>query len=112
METNNRCPYVDYCDREVSQDDELATLALIGRLADHGTSVSVHKFKKLHGLELYEARTDQHRFLGFIGRAQPDGRSTLVLVNAFKKQQDRTRPQQIDRALRLKAVYEEGQGDE
>ena len=102
------CPALNYLDT-LQKEEHLAVLALIGRLADHGPLVNPQKFKKLHSYEIYELKSNQERIFAFFGRDQADGRRTLILAHAYRKKTGRTRPQEIEKAERLRSAYFEGE---
>ena len=104
---NGDCPAQDYIDK-LQEEEQIPILALIGRLANHGPLVNPQKFKKLHGHEIYELKSNQHRIFAFFGRPHEDGRPTLVLANAYCKKANRTTPQVIDKAQRLQDGYFQG----
>lgn len=104
---NGDCPASDYIDTLMDK-EQIPVLTLLQRLGHVGPLANPQKFKKLHGVDLYEIKSDQHRIFSFYGRLQEDGRPTLVLGHTYRKKTDRTRRQELDKALHLKDVYFRG----
>ena len=89
----------------LQEDEEMELLAMIGRLANNGRMVNPVRFKKLTPTDIYEIKSYHNRVFCFFGHNQPDRRETLVLVNAYRKDQEHTRKQEIDRAMRFRDRY-------
>jgi hypothetical protein len=86
-------------------DEEMEILAMIGRLADNGRMVNTVRFKKLTPTDIFEIKSYHNRVFCFFGHRQTDRRETLVLANAYRKDQEHTRRQEIDRAMRYRDRY-------
>lgn len=70
-------------------------VAKMQRLADHGPTNNEHHYKHLEG-ELYEFKAGQLRLL-----CAWEGGELVLLLNGFKKKQQGTRRQELERAQRI-----------
>ena len=102
------CPALDYI-AALKEEEQIPILTLLQRLGHSGPLSNPEKFKKLHGVDLHEVKSNQHRIFSFYGRPQEDGRRTLVLGHPYRKKTRRTRGQEIEKGLRLKDMYFEGE---
>lgn len=97
------CPVQELLDE--LDDRTLAKILAVFQLIECQPMVPVQYFKKLSGQDLWECRVGLgrriFRFLGFWGSA-----ATIVITHGFQKKTQKTPPQQIEKALNLKADWE------
>jgi len=79
--------------------DRKKIIALLERASYHGPPQNPQKFKKVAD-GIFEFKSFQDRLLCFY-----DGKARIVLANACSKKKDKLDPQEIERALSLKAEY-------
>lgn len=102
--TDTHCPTIKFFSEiNKSNKTELAKLlALLKRTAEHGPPQIETKFKHLRD-EIYEFKTHGGlRLLAFF-----DENFLVICTHGFHKKQQKTPPEQITRALTLRAVYME-----
>jgi phage-related protein len=86
---------------ELTRDEQNQIIRLVQRMANEGEIRNVQQFRGLRGhANLYEFKRFQTRLMCFY-----DGPGRLVLTHGFKKKTDRTPPEEIERALRLREAY-------
>ena len=84
--------------------EQRKVLALMQRAADHGLPLhNKQKCRQLSGQAgLYEFKSSQVRLLFFV-----TGDRDLILTNGFLKKRGATPRQEIDRAARIRALWEQ-----
>ena len=86
------------------QSEQKKIVALLRRTADHGILSNEEKFRKLdHGI--WEFKSFQVRLLCFFERNH-----LIVLTHGFKKKQDRTPKNEIERAVRIREELRKNKG--
>jgi hypothetical protein len=93
------CLATEYIDGR-TEVDRTKIVALLEYVSYHGPPLgNDRKFKKVQD-EIFEFRSRQDRLLAFY-----DGRHRIVLANACTKKRDKLDPQEVRRALALRAEY-------
>lgn len=84
--------------------EQRTVLALVQRAADHGLPLhNRQKCRQLSGQAgLYEFKSSQVRLLFFV-----TGHRDLILTNGFLKKRGATPRQEIDQAVRIRALWEQ-----
>ena len=91
----------EFVERELTDVQRTQIRNLLTRAADHGLPPRREVYRVLRGhSNLVEFKRGEVRLLCFF-----DGPRRIVLVHGFKKKSDRTPPQEIERALRLRDEY-------
>jgi len=82
-------------------------LRAVGLLRDFGTQLPMPHARKLTGYDLWELRVRQGSTICRLFYFRHEDR-IFVVTSGYLKKSDETSPEQIRRALRLKAKYLEG----
>ena len=91
----------EFVERDLTDVQRTQIRNLLTRVAYHGLPARRETYRVLHGhANLVEFKRGEVRLLCFF-----DGPGRIVLVHGFKKKSDRTPPQEIERALRLRDAY-------
>lgn len=99
----------EYFDETLDESERIKAVAIFSLLANKGWINNREKFKHLkHGdKKLYEIKpTKQDRFLGDFCTLHEDRH--FLVVWAVRKKQDKHKPADLDRALRLLKEFHEG----
>ena len=100
------CPAEDFMDGLLSDEKgkryHATLMKHFQRMATQGRITNETQFKKLQGVRptLVEFKAHQARVIGFF-----HGRGLVVLTHGFRKKQDRTPKQQIERAHDIRARF-------
>jgi phage-related protein len=81
--------------------EQKKVVALLQRTADYGPPNNMQKFRKLQG-DIWEFKSFQVRILCAF-----EDRNIIILTHGFIKKQDKTPPDEIERAKRLLTEYYE-----
>jgi len=99
-------PISRFVRQDLTNEQQKAVGAYLGKCQGHtkGPFWNSYKFKKLTDSEgVWEMKPSaQVRLLGFF---PPDKKKTFVLTNGFIKKQNRTPPQEIKKAERIRQQY-------
>ena len=101
---NKDCPYSDYLTeikRSGAKKDEAKILAAVERLRNRGTQelAQIALAKKMN--DVWELRPKSHRIFFFFDSS----RQTYVLLHGYRKKSQKTPPDEIEMAERLRTEY-------
>ena len=105
---NGKCPFEDdflYDSKQVSKAQKAKLIALIRRYASEGELKGEKRIRRLKGKvrDFWEIKAHQHSLFFF-----KEGQDIIVITHGFIKKTDNLRPEEEDRMLSYRDIYNNG----
>jgi len=102
---NGKCPFEDDFlndPKQVSKTQRVKLAALVRRYATEGELKGEKRFRRLKGKvrDFWEIKAHQHRLFFF-----KEGQNIIVITHGFVKKTDTLRPEEEDRMLSFRDIY-------